>query len=130
MRLLNLLFGCMLFSCMLLAACGSQKAADSGAVQEHDHKPSMTVQLDISGRQATVNIKTDMKISAEHYGQAREAGEGHIHMYLDEGEKIGVKEGRKVFTELQPGPHTLKVSLHNNDHTPYDVTKTLHFEIK
>lgn len=61
---------------------------------------------------------------------ARESGEGHVHMYLDNGEKIGVKEGQKVFTDLAKGKHTLKVSLHNNDHTPYDVTNTFEFEIK
>jgi hypothetical protein len=90
----------------------------------------MDVKLDISGNKVTVTVNTDMKISSEHYGMAREQGEGHVHMYLDNGDKIGVKEGYKEFPNLSKGKHTLKVSLHNNDHTPYDVTKTKDFEIK
>jgi hypothetical protein len=90
----------------------------------------MDVKFEISGNQLTVKVTTDMTISAEHYGMAREPREGHIHMYLDNGEKIGIKEGQKVFKDLPSGPHTLKVSLHNNDHTPYDVTKTIEIDIK
>jgi hypothetical protein len=71
-----------------------------------------------------------MSISPEHYGMAREDGEGHIHMYLDNLPKIGLKEDHTVIPDLLPGKHKLKVSLHNNDHTPYDVTKTFEFEIQ
>jgi hypothetical protein len=90
----------------------------------------MDVKLDVSGNKLTVTVDTDMTISSEHYGQARQAGEGHIHMYLDNGEKVGVKTGTKVFEGLTPGHHKLKVSLHNNDHSPYDVTNTYDVEIK
>jgi hypothetical protein len=115
---------------VLLAACSSSRA-DSGASQQHDgHKPSMNVTWEVSGNQITVHVDTDLHISPEHYGQTRADGEGHIHMYLDNGEKVGVKEEKKTFPNLKPGKHTLKVSLHNNDHTPYDVTKTIDFEIK
>lgn len=114
---------------MLSTACS--KAPDSNAVEAHTHrKPSLDVQLDVAGNQVTVKVNTDISISAEHYGLARQEGEGHIHMYLDDGEKIGVKQGRQVFNNLKPGSHTLRVSLHNNDHTPYDVTKTIEFEIR
>lgn len=120
----------LLLCSLVLTACGTGQAADAGSGQQHDHKPSLDVKLDVSGNQVTVKVTTDLAISAEHYGQARKDGEGHIHMYLDNGEKIGVKQGEQVFKDLKPGPHTLKVSLHNNDHTPYDVTKTFDFEIK
>ncbi|WP_162309366.1 hypothetical protein [Cohnella abietis] len=90
----------------------------------------MDVKLDIEDNQVTVKVNTDMTISPEHYGKARQDGEGHIHMYLDNGAKVAVKQGQQVFPNLSQGKHTLKVSLHNNDHTPYDVTKTYDFEIK
>ena len=123
-------FYLLIVSCLILTACSTTKA-NSGAAQQHEgHKPTMDVTWEVSGNQIAVKVDTDLHISPEHYGQAREDGEGHIHMYLDNGEKIGVKSGEKVFTNLQPGKHTLKVSLHNNDHTPYDVTKTFDFEIK
>ncbi|KIL40477.1 hypothetical protein SD70_12900 [Gordoniibacillus kamchatkensis] len=122
----------LLLGCLLLTACGSANPAVSpaGSGQEHHHKPSLDVKLDISGRQVTVRVTTDMTISAKHYGEARKDGEGHIHMYLDNGEKIGVTQEEQVFKDLVPGPHVLKVSLHNNDHTPYDVNKTINFDIK
>jgi hypothetical protein len=114
----------------MLTACNSGTKSSSSNHVAQDHKPTMDVKLDISGNKVTVTVNTDMMISAEHYGMAREPGEGHIHMYLDNGAKEGVKEGYKVFPDLSKGEHTLKVSLHNKDHTPYDVTNTYTFNIE
>ncbi len=120
-----------LVCCLALTACGGGEKSNSGNERDHAaHKPTMDVKLDIAGNQVTVTVDTDMTFSPEHYGMARQSGEGHVHMYLDNGDKIGVKEGQKVFQDLAPGKHSLKVSLHNNDHTPYDVTQTHDFEIK
>jgi hypothetical protein len=126
MRALYLALVC----CLILTACSSGKAAPSNKGFDQTHKPTMDVKTDISGNQITVKVTTDMTISAEHYGMERQPGEGHIHMYLDNGQKIAIKEGQMVFKDLASGQHTLKVSLHNNDHTPYDVTKTIEFAIK
>ncbi|MFD2611237.1 carboxypeptidase-like regulatory domain-containing protein [Paenibacillus gansuensis] len=117
--------------CALLAACGNgdSKTADTAEAHER-YKPKMGVDVKVEGNKATVTVDTDMKISPEHYGQARKEGEGHIHMYLNNGDKIGVKDGIYVFNDLPPGTYTLKISLHNNDHTPYDVTDLIHFDIK
>ncbi|MBW5447991.1 hypothetical protein GE107_18200 [Cohnella sp. CFH 77786] len=112
--------------CLALAACGDKK---EHAVHTK-YKPTMDVKWKVEGSKLIVDVITDMHISPEHYGQGRKEGEGHIHMYLDDGEKIGVKAGHKEFEDLKPGRHVLKVSLHNNDHTPYDVTKTIEFEIR
>lgn len=126
MRFMYLLLIC----CLLLTACSNGTKTNSSNEQAHDYKPTMKIDLQISGNQATVIVNTDMKISPEHYGMARVPGEGHIHMYMDNENKIGVKEDQKIFTGLAKGKHKLKVSLHNNDHTPYDVTQTVDFEIK
>jgi hypothetical protein len=120
---------CLLFICCLfLTACGN--GADSSSDAHAAHKPTLEVKLDVSGTQVTVSVDTDMTISPEHYGKARKAGEGHIHMYLDNQNKISVTEGQHVFADLAPGKHKLKISLHNNDHTPYDVTETYEFDIQ
>lgn len=114
-----------------LTACGAgQEPGPGKAGAKTAYKPKLDVKLDVEGRKAMITVNTDMMISPEHYGQARHDGEGHIHMYLDDGEKIAVKERTTAFPDLAPGKHTLKVSLHNNDHTPYDVTRTLEFEIE
>src|SRR4051812_7614339 len=103
-----------LVCCLILTACGSEKASTTlGTGHESEHKPSLSVKLDVAGNQATVKVKTDMSISAEHYGEARKPGEGHIHMYLGNGDKIPATQGEQVFNDLPAGHHTLKVSLHN-----------------
>jgi hypothetical protein len=93
-------------------------------------KPTLDLQIEISGRDATIYVTTNMKIAKDHVGMERHAGEGHIHMYVDDGEKISVKDNKYMIQNLLPGKHKVKVSLHNNDHTPYDVAKLLDFEIK
>jgi hypothetical protein len=116
-------------ACLIFTGCSTGGSAQTGAAA-HDHKPSLDVKLDISGRQITVKVISDMHISAEHLGKTRVQGEGHIHLYLDDGEKSIVTGWEQTFKDLAPGTHTLKISLHNNDHTPYDVTITKNFEIK
>ncbi|RCW43054.1 hypothetical protein [Paenibacillus prosopidis] len=93
-------------------------------------KPNLDLRIEISGRNATIYVTTNMKIAKEHVGMERQYGEGHIHMYVDDGEKISVKDNKYMIQNLLPGKHKVKVSLHNNDHTPYDVAKLLDFEIK
>lgn len=130
MKTMYLILAC----CLILTACSSKEPEmtmnHSTMIMDETHKPTMDVTTVVTGNELAVDITTDMMISADHYGKAREMGEGHIHMYLDNGEKIGVKEGHKVFKDLAVGHHILKISLHNNDHTPYDVTKTIEFDIK
>lgn len=116
------------FCCLILSACSNERKTN--LKREVIYKPTLDVRLDISGKQVTVIVNTDLKISSKHLGMAREPGEGHIHMYLDNGDKIVHEQYQFVLKDLDIGQHSLKVSLHNNDHTPFDVTKTIAFEIK
>jgi len=118
-----------LCSIMILAACGNQATTANSSGGHAGHKPSLDVQWKVEGRTLFAEIITDMHISPEHFGQARKTGEGHIHLYLDDGEKIVATYSHIELKDLPSGAHTLKVSLHNNDHTPYDVTKTIQFDI-
>jgi hypothetical protein len=115
--------------CLFLTACTSQEVSYNPK-PDHKYKPSLDVKVEVIDNDVTVKVNTDMKIAKEQYGHARKLGEGHIHMYLNEGEKIGVKTNLHMLEDLVPGNYKLKVSLHNNDHTPYDVTRTIEFEIK
>lgn len=126
MRSICLLLVC----CLILTACGNGAKSNSNDNAHAAHKPTLDVKLNVTGNQVTVTVDTDMTISPEHYGKGRKAGEGHIHMYLDDQNKISVTEGQHVFSDLATGKHKLKVSLHNNDHTPYDVTETYDFDIQ
>ncbi|MFC4767357.1 hypothetical protein [Effusibacillus consociatus] len=133
---MNLWYISLLLCVLITSGCSNQNTSTIASVHDHssnadqEKKPKLEVEVKTSGKQAAVEIKTDLKISKEHYGKEKVAGEGHIHMYLDNGEKQGVTDITNVLTGLTPGIHTLKVSLHNNDHTPYDVQRTVEFEIK
>jgi hypothetical protein len=120
----------LLVCCLILTACSSNRETDSNTQQAHKYTPTLDVSVEVSGRSAIATITTDMTISEDHFGKARKAGEGHIHLYLDDGEKETAVMGTKEYTDLTPGSHKLRVSLHNNDHTPYDVTQSVAFEIK
>ena len=111
----------------MLTACGD----NSGKLKTHEaFKHNLKVKLAVDDLKVKVTVDTDMHISSEHFGMKREEGEGHIHMYLDDLPMVGVKENIYVFPDLTTGHHELKVSLHNNDHTPYEVTVTKEFDIQ
>ena len=116
---------------LLLAGCSQNTMSelDMPEPAEHIAKPSLDVQIETSGRTATITVITDMLIVEENIGKARKPGEGHIHLYVDNENKITVKSEKYIIEDLEPGKHVVKVSLHNNDHTPYDVAKKLEFEI-
>jgi hypothetical protein len=101
---------------------------DQGA-QSQSYKPTLDVGLTTSGSTATVIVTTNLKLSKEHIDGARKEGEGHIHAYIDDGDKLTTADSTIQFPNLKPGKHVVKVSLHNNDHTPYDVSKSITFEI-
>ncbi|WP_166241629.1 hypothetical protein [Paenibacillus turpanensis] len=127
----------------VLAGCAgdpsaASKSPDSSEALHTSHaelthaggfKPTLEVNVTVEGNQATVQIETDLNIE-NNLGKERRKGEGHIHMYVDSGEKQSVVSKRVVLTELSKGEHSVKVSLHNNDHTPYDVTDSVAFEVK
>jgi hypothetical protein len=112
---------------LLLTGCGNAKETSSSAEAE---KPKLEVTADVVGTTGTIHITTNLVISKEHNGLARKAGEGHLHVFLDDGEKKVINEDKVDFKDLSKGKHNVKVSLHNNDHTPYEVAKTVEFEVK
>ncbi|WNR42173.1 hypothetical protein [Paenibacillus roseipurpureus] len=112
---------------LMISGCGTAKKTETMTAS---YTPTLEVTNVVKDDQVTVHIKTDLKVSKEHYDQQRIQGEGHIHMSLDKGEKIVVLSTEKVFEHMTKGTHELKVSLHNNDHTPYDVSQTISFDVK
>jgi hypothetical protein len=118
---------------ILLAACGNDQGLSEVASEkeEHaEHKPFLEASAEVKGRNALIKVKTDMEISKKKFGKQRKHGQGHIHMYVDQGEKQGVTSSPILLENLSSGKHEVKISLHNNDHTPYDVTENLTFTIK
>lgn len=50
-------------------------------------------------------------------GMQPKPGHGHWHLYVD-GQLAGLSASNVADVALTPGQHTLRVSLHNNDHAP------------
>jgi hypothetical protein len=112
---------------IVFTACGTkEKTADVNETK----KPSLTLSYDVSGHTASIQINTDLTISVEHSGKERVPGEGHAHLFLDDGEKKVITDHKAVLKDLSVGKHNVKVSLHNNDHTPYNVSQSIDFEVK
>lgn len=112
---------------LLISGCGASKTNTKPA---NSYIPTLEVSAVVKGDAATLKLITDIKLSKEHYDQMRKQGEGHVHVSLDKGENEMMTANEKVFEHLSKGSHEVKVSLHNNDHTPYDVSKTITFEVK
>lgn len=119
---------CLIAAVMIvISGCGTAK---STATSQHAFTPTLEVTATVKDNIATLDLTTDLKLSKEHYDQQKVSGEGHVHVSVDGGEKIVVTTNQKVLDSLPKGPHEVKVSLHNNDHTPYNVSKTVNFEVK
>jgi hypothetical protein len=118
--------------CSFTAACGQSDVyvySTDQSSQSQSYKPTLDVSLTTSGHTATVTVKTNLTLSKEHIDGTRKEGEGHIHAYVDDGDKLMTADTTIQFPNLNLGQHVVKVSLHNNDHTPYDVSKSITFEI-
>ncbi|MDD9267970.1 hypothetical protein ACFPES_13110 [Paenibacillus sp. GCM10023248] len=112
---------------LVISGCGTSKKT---AAPASAFTPTLEVSATVNGDSATLQFTTDLKLSKEHYDHQRVQGEGHVHVSLDKGEKIVVTDKEKVLEHLSKGPHEVLVSLHNNDHTPYNVSKTITFDVK
>ncbi len=55
------------------------------------------------------------------------AGEGHFHLFLDNGAYIQCASTECNVQGVTPGSHTIKVEIHNNDHSIYGAIKTVRF---
>jgi hypothetical protein len=120
---------------LTLVACsdtdkGEFVEVDSKNTGTESEKPSLTAKVEVDGNNALVYVDTNLEISKKEYGKEKKHGQGHIHMYVDDGEKQGITATPVKLENLTIGSHKVKISLHNNDHTPYDVTKIINFAIK
>ncbi|WP_246942990.1 hypothetical protein [Bacillus pinisoli] len=119
---------------LLLSGCMGQSneftVVDDHDVEEKEFKPSLKVNLEVEGNKAIVYVDTDLVVSKANYGLESVKGEGHIHLFLDNGEKQGITVSPHIIEDIESGNHELRISLHNNDHTPYGVSEVIEFEIK
>jgi len=134
----------------VLAGCGGGGAGKGPAEAVRFTSPAAGATL--SGPVTARVAVEGFTLSGASVGQAARAGEGHLHFSLDGGRydlarysgangrlaaKLGVA-GRYspsvtpsiTYSGLPAGPHTLKVSLANNDHTDTGAGATVSFVVR
>jgi hypothetical protein len=120
---------------ILLSSCGSQsnddhfEIVDETASEEKEHKPSLLAEVKVEEGKATLFVETNLTVSKENYGGAKKNGEGHIHVYVNQGEKQGVTTFPYELKDIKSGLNVVRISLHNNDHTPYGVSREIEFDM-
>ena len=83
-----------------------------------------TITKDSMGDGWTVHaLTTNFQFTPEDLGMAPVAGEGHVHLYIDN-ELIVMLAPWYHIDALSKGPHIIKMSLNNNDHSIYTVNGT------
>jgi hypothetical protein len=119
---------------LLLTACGANgeqfTILKENNTLAQEVKPELKIDVRIVKGKAILFVNTDLIVSQDHYGKALKQGEGHIHVYVNNGAKQGVAELPYELKDVKQGVNLIRVSLHNNDHTPYGVYETLEFEMK
>ena len=63
---------------------------------------------------------TNFIFTPEHLDGAAVAGEGHVHLYIDNTLIIMLAPWYHI-DSLTPGAHTIRVGLFNNDHSAYSI---------
>jgi plastocyanin len=128
-------------ACMIIAGCATNAPVPpQTTVTTTPASPQLSI---ISPQNGAVipsgNVPVTIQISnfniVDKQGQAKVAGEGHVHFYLDvspipsDPAKPAIPADKNAawahvsgtsytFTNVSPGMHTVTVQLANNDHTP------------
>ena len=63
---------------------------------------------------------TNFMFSPDHLDGPPVAGEGHVHLYIDNSLMIMLGPWYHI-DSLTPGPHEVRVGLFNNDHSAYSI---------
>src|SRR5262249_25413231 len=106
-------------ACTLLPQAGAQTVPSIRIVAPRD-------KATVSGNQMVVEVRVqDFRLNPVAIGKPASLGEGHWYVYVD-GKFAGLSADEVVsipndaYPSLAAGPHTIKVELRNNDHTPVD----------
>ena len=122
---------------MILLACGGEDEKDN-SVSSAEDVPTIKIVSPgegetISGEAISIRMETTNFIQdGGAIGSAMVPGRGHWHLHLDDGRAI-IDVGNEVtLKDVQPGTHTVRIFLVNNDHTPLDppVDDTLTLNVR
>lgn len=121
---------------MILFVLLSFAALNHAGGDQHHHHHHKQIDVSEAAQQPTVSIRLhqdatsgwNLEVITEHFtftpqntNQDHVPGTGHAHVYVD-GVKLGRLYGHWMhLTGLEPGAHTIKVTLNSNDHQDYAI---------
>lgn len=118
-----------LVTSMVVAGCGGKKAEDKktkNPVEKAEQIVNPQIKIVSPANGETLldgNVKIEVNVLnfqlAEMFGKGNTLGTGHIHYIIDGGAPIP-SASTNMQVNLTPGEHTVKVELHQNDHSPLD----------
>lgn len=126
----------------LLAACSGTPANEQQGTTSQDEKPAasgpMTLKVlePVEGAEVTAGT---LKVAIETTGiefvmpsNDLVAGQGHVHYTLDDGPEIMSIDKVTEIKDVEPGTHTLKAFLVQNNTEPYEplVEQVIEFTAK
>jgi hypothetical protein len=113
------------------AACGSDKAGDSGTAASGGGGGSKDLAITAPEDGAEVSLPFTLDLAAGVPLGAPETGNDHVHVFYDgdDSEYEVVTSDSFQVTDLSPGEHTITASLRNADHSPAGTDVTIHVTV-
>lgn len=135
----------------IFAGCSQSKPAEQPQTEAPKTEAPATIGTEFAGKSADGSVEAKLKVSGkvallevnakdftwnktfaakEPKEPKNVAGEGHAILTLDTKEPVYLGTMRHSLSGLEPGKHTLKVALVNNDNSPLNRELTVEFEVK
>lgn len=110
---------------LLIAGCG----------RSQNSEPSIEILKPVGGDLIKgTDVSVAIKLDNAQFSRRgiNKAGEGHIHMTLDDETFIMILTNTYVYDQVSPGEHTFTAEFRNNDHTAYEprIIKKVSFTVK
>jgi hypothetical protein len=111
-----------------VSACGSDNSDDAATAT--DDNGSMTVEILQPADGDTISVPFTLEVESSEELGAADTGLHHVHVFFDGDDDAyevfeeGNREAREITADspavegLEPGEHTLNISLRNADHSP------------
>lgn len=108
------------------------ETSQSDQIENPQHsQATMIIRHEIVGNDLHLHVElTQFHLSVEDMDKENEAGQGHMHLYVDDEKVTKIFEPDYVLKGLEPGVHLIRIELAHNDHEPYGLEETFSITIQ
>ncbi|MBI4894864.1 MAG: hypothetical protein HY831_00050 [Candidatus Aenigmarchaeota archaeon] len=108
----------------------------AGCIGQEEFKKNQPANFTIASPANWENVASNvtLKFSSENIKLIQPTGknvvgEGHYHLFIDNSSYVIVSENTYAFTNLSTGVHIIRIELHNNDHSPTGIERSIMFTV-